>query len=371
MQLFRLFEKPGSFSGFGSADRDALTLGTHPKPLKRGKKRKLLVKILLSATLLSAIYSAVDLKRVGHVLEKLHVSVAALLIGMYLVGQIISASKWRIFLRSAGIHRRYVDLLRAYFFGMFVNLFGIGTVGGDVARALAIQPGKGERVGSLASVIADRVHGLLTLATIGAFALLFSQLNLFAANTILLSVALLLCLAVGWFIGPKILMGIFPADSKLGKISQVIASAFPRNLRALIPVTILSMIVHVIQISMHLVMAKEFGVTVPYAYIFAVIPLVNIACSLPISFSGIGVREAMYVFFFSQIGVQAEVAVAFGAVWIVTATVVAIGGGLMYSPYLERVLSREDADADLASLLDGSAANADLSPEAAPKAAVG
>jgi hypothetical protein len=50
----------------------------------------------------------------------------------------------------------------------------------------------------------------------------------------------------------------------------------------------------------------------PWIFFLLVVPLVNIAGTLPVSLQGIGLREASYWYYLAQIGVQSEAALALG-----------------------------------------------------------
>src|SRR3954453_11795654 len=80
------------------------------------------------------------------------------------LGQLLSSYKWWLLACSGGISVPWVLAFKAYFFGMFVNWFGLGTIGGDVARGLVLGSRSKQKATALASVFADRVHGLTVLA---------------------------------------------------------------------------------------------------------------------------------------------------------------------------------------------------------------
>ena len=107
---------------------------------------------------------------------------------------------------------------------------------------------------------------------------------------------------------------------------------------------------HIVQISLHAAMARGVGATIPWATLFIVIPLVNIASSLPISWNGLGVREKSYTYFLTAAPaiVTNEQAIAFGALWLMAMTVTsAIGGIVALCSGELGVLRRGEPEADL------------------------
>jgi uncharacterized membrane protein YbhN (UPF0104 family) len=86
---------------------------------------------------------------------------------------------------------------------------------------------------------------------------------------------------------------------------------------------------HLLQISLHIVMAKAVGVEVPLPLLLVTVPFINILATLPVSWNGLGVRERAYVFFLVPSVLQPEHAVAFGAMWLLAVTVCSAIGGIV------------------------------------------
>lgn len=81
-----------------------------------------------------------------------------------LVSRIAVARRWHVLLRSGGVEAGWSQSLRITFAGLFANNFLPTTVGGDVARlAGALQVGFDATV-SAASLVVDRLVGLLGFA---------------------------------------------------------------------------------------------------------------------------------------------------------------------------------------------------------------
>ena len=254
-----------------------------------------------------------------------------LLILLYALGQLISAMKWRILLNSGGVVRSIAEVVRAYFAGMFINSFGLGTVGGDLARALALKPRKGQRTATLASVAADRVHGLTVLLSIGVLGACLSQTFLGQEELQLLGSFAVVLAVCSWLFGPKVLMSLSTGDGRVPKTLRMIAGAFPSSPLLLVRVSLLATLVHVLQISMHILIANSLGISIPLMYFFAIVPLVNIVSCLPVSIQGIGVREGLYLLLLTPLGVENELAVALGVIWVLVLTSVSLLSGLILS----------------------------------------
>jgi hypothetical protein len=119
--------------------------------------------------------------------------------------------------------------------------------------------------------------------------------------------------------------------TKIGHKLQQVMAIFPRDLKTLSTITSLSIVFHLLQISLHAVMAYGMGITISFTTLLLVIPFVNIVCSLPISWNGLGVREKAYTYFLTAAPaiVTYEQAVAFGAIWLLAVTVSSAIGGIV------------------------------------------
>lgn len=296
---------------------------------------KRVIPLAVSLCFVGWVYAQADFETLIGTLSRASFLGILLLLAAYSLGQIISTFKWRVFLEQADLKRPVSVTLSSYFMGMFVNTFGLGTVGGDLARAMLIKPGAGKRAAAIATVVADRVHGLAVIIAIGIFATLFAHPPQLGVPVELLATVLLVALISGWLLGPTILLRIFPEQHRFGELARVISSAFPRATSPFLKATAISICFHTLQIAMHGLIARELGAEIPWAYLFVVIPLVNIISSLPISImNGVGVREAMYLLVFTPIGLPQETSIAFGAVWVGTVTVTSAVGGFIGSYFM-------------------------------------
>lgn len=336
----------------------AVLLKQMVSPKKRKSPLGAIIRIGVSLLLVGLVYYTVDRKGVLRAIGSVSLRGGLVLVLLYILGQLLSAMKWRIFVEQVGIKRSPMQILRAYFLGMFVNVFGFGTVGGDVARGLAIMPAKGERAASLATVVADRVHGLTVLLGIGSLAMFIVYPSELGKLTPILAyggILGLLTLGLAWWLGPTIFAKFFEHHPKWGTLVTRLSRAFPKEPKPLLTATFISAIFHCVQLLMHLVIAHELGANLSTAYILATVPFVNIVASLPISiFNGLGVREAMYCALFIPAGVPQSTAVAFGAMWLCTVTLISSLGVLLLTPGTRKIVS-EAASSEVESEEEASA----------------
>src|SRR2546427_72975 len=116
-----------------------------------------LVRVLVSAGIIGYVLADVDLGDLAHALAHLRLAPVLVGLGLFLFSQALSAYKWSWIGRALGFERSVVDYGRFYFIGMFFNLFGPSTLGGDLVRALYLGAG-GRRLLATAAIVSVVLH---------------------------------------------------------------------------------------------------------------------------------------------------------------------------------------------------------------------
>lgn len=275
--------------------------------------------------------------------------VAALFI--YLFGQLLSSLRWTLLARTVGFQNPWKDFAAFYLIGMFFSLFTPSTVGGDVGRIFYLARDGAKRkenvhAGSVAlatiSVLADRAIGMAVLVWIGAAAVAgfpgYSLPTAIRYATFALAVGLL----VGGLSLPlfgRLLRG---REHPVAKNLNLALQNYPRHWRAIVYAMALSLIVHVLQTWMHVLIGRALDADIPFSYAFIIYPLVGTFSALPVSLNGIGLREGGYLFLLRRIGISSEKAIAFGLLWFIVIALDSLIGGLLF------ILRKSPAPAALA-----------------------
>lgn len=306
------------------------------------KKRKPIVvfflKLLVSGGLLGYFLARVHIERFIDTFASAKFSYIALALAVYLVSQGISAARWTALARPLGIRTPFNDLLRYYLIGMFFNLFAPGTVGGDVSRVYYLVKdeeahARGRRVTTVhaaMSVLMDRGIGMVVLVWLGAAALLlFPHYAVPAparAATFLLAFGF--CLAVAL---TPLLKRALPEDGHQLVVKLRLAlRSYRRHWRALGAAALLSLLVHLIQAWMHVVMGRALDLNLSFSFCLIAYPLVGTFAAIPISVNGIGLREGGYVFLLAVVGIGTEKGVAFGILLFLIVAVDSLLGGVLF-----------------------------------------
>ena len=288
--------------------------------LKVGLSLVLLV-ILLKETDLSQLAGAVARAQSGWVI--------AALLG-YIASQVVTAIRWTMLARPLGFREPFGQFFGAYFTGMYMNLFAPSTVAGDIGRALFLAGGQKRKALAFTTVLADRGLGFVVLVWIAAFAIIAQPGYhlpplLYPAAWVVPPTTLL-----GWLFGPKLAVRFLAPENRWRHLVERDLAPYWNDYRLLGETSVVACVFHTIQIGTQIFLAWALGLKVPAPFFFIFVPVVNILCMLPVSFSGIGIREGGYWFFLAQLGVDRAAALALGLLSSVVVLLTGLTGGIVF-----------------------------------------
>jgi glycosyltransferase 2 family protein len=282
----------------------------------------------ITAAVLAYISADVDHGDLRAALSAVHARALVLPLGLYLLGQVLSAVKWWMLGSSVGLRRPLADYIRFYFIGMFLNVFGLSTIGGDVVRGLYL--GDGRRPGlALNSVIFDRISGLAILMAMGAIALL--AFPGYALPWPLSAACIVggLALVVGWWTCPK-LVRLLPEGNRLRRQVEHDLAPFWSDRALLVRVSLLSLVFHLSQVGVQWLLARAAGTSLPFSYCLVMHPILSLMMALPVSIGGFGVREGGYLYFLTRLDIDDSIAVTMGLLWWLMGALSGVVGAVVF-----------------------------------------
>lgn len=323
--------------------------------MRWGRGISFLVKFLLSLGILIYLFAKISPTSFWNAFLAARHHLIILAFFLYLVGQTLSAYKWRLLAQVLGFTRTFSRFLSFYFIGMFFNLFFLGSIGGDVGKAYLLAGKKDSRMRAAYSILADRFTGGMALVTIAVVFLVFSptihvlplvfkvmegmgvNLGGIVANRPIISLwlrigLLLFCAAMwGFVLTMPFFLSLFPwlfrwaAKVKLGDFT--IFWSYPRRM---VIAFAISFCFQFINILVYALIGMGLGLGVHLTDYFVIVPLVDVVSILPISISGIGVREGAYVGLLYLFGIEIPLGLAFGVMGFVVVTCASLIGGVVY-----------------------------------------
>ena len=236
----------------------------------------------------------------------------------------IKTSKWRQLVTPFKVKLGWKEGFSAWLVGFFLGLITPGRVG-DLTRAFYLK--KKMKIGTaLTTVVIDRILDILVLMVLAGAGLIFILSNFAVSSSapkIIAAFFLLFIAAVAFFIkkerARKLLRPIynFFVPEKYKKTLKASFGDFyeginvlQKNKLAVAKAAILSFVAWGIVSVQYYLLAMAMGVNINYFTLFMIMPTVILVEILPISFSGLGTRDATLILFFSFVGLSASAAVA-------------------------------------------------------------
>jgi uncharacterized membrane protein YbhN (UPF0104 family) len=297
-------------------------------------------RLVISAALLALLFYETNVEEMRAALAHARLDWIVLAYVAVMASQFVSAYRWGLLARAVGFAASFGRICIYYLSAMYLNLFGPGTVAGDVGRVLFLAGGR-RRGLALSTVFADRVIGLVALVWIAAIGVLvlpgdpvLRPLRWPAAMIVPITIA-------GWLRGPRFLARLLPPTSRWRRLVEHDMAPYWHD-HTLLAISLgWAAFAHLCQIVGQMFIARALGLELPWTFFFLIVPLVNIAGAAPVSLQGIGLREASYLYYLGRIGVPREAALAVG---LLTSIVIVASGVSGLPAFL--MLRQSGADAE-------------------------
>lgn len=287
----------------------------------------LMVKISVSGGLLYFVLLKAGINKVISLILNMSPFYFLLSVGLYFVVLFLCTVRWRLLLPDRfGLKK----LFPIYLIGAFFNTILPGLVGGDAVRIYYLykETGKGAQV--LGSVFMDRYLGLITMMAMGLIAFPFGMKYfkgswvewILPAITFFIIVVSLVVFGLRLGKGIKFLNDFYDYFHMYRKKKGLMVKTFA-----------LSALLQVVVIFSIYILSYALGERIPLLTFFIFIPIIVAVSTLPISISGIGVREAASVMMLGSVGVKPEMATALSFAWFIMVIVGGIPGLVEYIRY--------------------------------------
>ncbi len=306
------------------------------KSSARGASKPFLiaVKLLVSTLSLYVVFSKIDFREFASVFLKIGPAAFVAAAVSYVVAQCASTWRWKLLLPE---HFRFGRLFSLYMIGSFFNSFLPGVIGGDAVKAYYLNKDARKISLTLASVFMDRYLGYLGLMLIGISAFPFAA-GYFGASpyrwimpAIFLAFVVVSLLFFGLKLGKKIgaVAEFYDYFAALKSRKEVIAKAL-----------LLSFVVQFLNFLMVAILASAMGENIPILLLCVFLPIIITITTVPVSISGLGVREGSFVLLLGLIGVRPEVATSLSLSWFVANFIGGLPGLAAYVRHREIVSSQ-------------------------------
>lgn len=263
-------------------------------------------------------------------------------VSLVLVDRTLMAYRWMVLLcaLTPGSRPPFGAVLRIFFVSTFIGTF-LPSVGGDLYRAYSLSRMQVSGVESAASVLMDRLLGVLSIVLVGIVALLLARTVVRIPGLwIILVTASAVCLAAALAVyseGAAALAQALVARLPHQKGQQLGAGLieairrYSRHPAEITNVLSTSILVQVIRVVQAYCLGEALGLGVPAWAYFAFVPTILLIMLLPITIAGLGTSQAAFPWLFGAVGVPTAAAVALSILFVALGVVGNLPGGILYA----------------------------------------
>lgn len=307
------------------------------------RKRTLIFSLKAIFSLSILIFLLTTQTSVGEVVEKMKEMNPGWLVlsfSLHAFGLFASAYRWQILARAQGDDIPLSFLAKSYLVGTFFNNFLPTRFGGDVVRIWDGSRFSRSLLKSSAIVLVERFTGLIVLFL---FALLASLYRMDMAKQIpviwvSLFLGLVALIAVVGFFSPLALVVIktIPGKGLLKKVRDKILLFretilhYRTQKRPFLNATLWAFLLQLNVILYYFLIGKALHLKIQFVDYFIFIPIVLIIQLVPITISGLGLREASYIEIFKFYAIPSQTAFSFSLVDVAFLLVLGAIGGVIY-----------------------------------------
>jgi uncharacterized protein (TIRG00374 family) len=322
--------------------------------MTRGRIVRIALTLLVTGACLTYLLWRLDLRRTVHILVHANLLWLAGAVAVMAVGVPPMAWRWQRLLRARGVHERLGWLNRAYFVSYTAGQVLPTAVGGDAARIYETARRHPGRLGDLtAIVLLERALGgvaTLALAALG-FALAIGRYD----------VGAYLWIELAFVVGTIVLGVLFfsrAARRPLRRFTPLLrrvrlerplralydgVHAFRAHARLMLGVLALTLVVQAYRVLAIWMTGRAVGVDLPPRPYYVMGPLLFLVMLVPFTINGLAVREAFFVSFLTQLGIDKERALATGVLFFVVTIALAVPGAIVLAIENLRGLPRSRA----------------------------
>jgi uncharacterized protein (TIRG00374 family) len=296
-------------------------------------------KIIFSFSILAfLLFREVRIKNIPDALKDINLLLLVLSFSLHALGLLISAYRWQILIHAQEDDVPLGFLAKSYLVGNFFNLFLPTRFGGDVMRIWDGSRYSRSILKSSAIVLVERFTGIIILLSF-AFGVSLLRLDMAKKLPVIwvsLLVGFLGLLAVLLFLTPlaHILLRRIPEKGILTKIKTKVVElreiilVYRKKRAAFFKALFWALLLQINVILHYYLAGRAFHLEIPLLDYFIFIPIILLILTIPVTISGLGLREMLFIQIFSTYGIADYTAFSFSLVadFVFTLIIGIIGG---------------------------------------------
>jgi uncharacterized protein (TIRG00374 family) len=244
------------------------------------------------------------------------ISPGSLLNSIVLMGLtiLLGVIRWRMVLGVQGLNLPFSRAGEISLVAHFFNSFLLGSTGGDLLKAYyAARETHHKKTEAVVTVLVDRLIGLFSMLLFACLMMIpnwpllmaYRRFEAIAGLIGLMMVGCALVVALAFWGGisrgwgnARLWLRRLPKGELLERSLEA-CRQFGRHRAFIFRAMLISMALNVVCVLQLLVLAKGMGLQIPPIALFMIVPIIICISALPITPSGLGVRENLYVYMLS------------------------------------------------------------------------
>ena len=272
----------------------------------------LALKVLFSIALILIVIEKINVTQLFQLIQAAEIRFFVYAFTMFAVMHFLSVLRWKILLQSNNIVISIKNLIFIHLVGLFFRYLLPTSVGEEIVKIAKVAKTAGNLSDVTMSALYARVIGLMIMLVVSLMALSFTYqvLSSYEIQMIFIgifgfiSLILILIRTPHLFLYILKTMNIFREANVFCKLVSVahklVGFRLPASL--LLQATGLSVFIFLASAAAIHGIARGFHIEIPLRYLLAFLPLISVATLFPLTFNGVGVREGIYIYFFSRLG---------------------------------------------------------------------
>src|SRR5436190_4454665 len=308
--------------------------------MTRARAIRIVLTLAITGACLAYLLWKLDVRRTVHILVHADLLWFAGAVAVMAAGVPPMAWRWQKLLEARGIQESLAWLNRAYFVSYTAGQVLPTAVGGDASRIFETSRRHPGRLGDVSAIV------LLERALGGVATLILAAIG-FALAVGTYDVGAYLWIEAAFVAGTIVLAVVFFSRSAQRPLRRFVpllrrmrlerplrafyggVHAFRRHVALMIGVLALTLVVQGVRVLAIWMAGRAVGVTLSPRPYYVMGPLLFLVMLVPFTINGLAVREAFFVSFLTQLGVDKESALATGFLFFVVTIALAIPGAVI------------------------------------------
>jgi glycosyltransferase 2 family protein len=311
--------------------------------MQRSKVKDALIvlKLTVSTVLLVILFRRADVPAMAAKFRQMDPMWTMAALGVYGLMLGVSAWRWRLLLRIQTIEASLGTLTKSFLVATFFNNFLPSNIGGDVVRVADTAPLAGSKTLATTVVLIDRILGLIALLVVAAAASALAWnlgLPLDGMQYVWLALASFTVGLILFLKNPDQLTRTVRSilanrlEAVQIRLQNLVAavSRFAQEPRGLWVAFGGALIVQALLVLFYVCAARSLSVPLPLIAASVIVPISLAVQMVPVSINGFGVREAVFAFFFTSLGLNVSSALTLSLGSAMLIMLFSLSGGAVF-----------------------------------------